>query len=305
MQNLAGKTAIITGGASGIGLGIARALLEAGMNVAIGDVQADALQSAAESLASPECLLTAPLDVTDRAAFAAFADAVEARFGNIHLLANNAGVVVSGPIVQASFSDWDWVIDVNLKGTVNGIVTVLPRILAHGEGGHILNTASTSGLLPHPGAVIYVTTKSAQIGMSEALRSELEPQGVVVSVLCPGPVQSRIGDSERNRPEDYTASGYTAAPAAQPSEEQVAAAARLMMTAGEVGEMVRKGIERDHLYIITHSEYADGLEQRAAAIRAALPDRPQSDALKQMMAAAMSNPALAAEIERRGGASQS
>ncbi len=301
MQDLAGKTAIITGGASGIGLGISRALLDAGMNIAIGDVQEDALRTAAESLAVPERLFTAQLDVTDREAFAAFADAVEERFGNIHLLANNAGVVVSGPIERASFSDWDWVIDVNLKGTVNGIVTVLPRILAHGEGGHILNTASTSGLLPHPGAVIYVTTKSAQIAMSEAMRCELEGQGVIVSVLCPGPVQSRIGDSGRNRPQDYTGSGYDTAPAARPTEEQIAAAAKLMMTADEVGEMVREGIEKDHLYIITHAEYADGLEQRAAAIRAALPDRPQSDALKQMMAAAMSNPALAAEIERRGG----
>lgn len=301
MQNLAAKTALITGGASGIGLGISRALLEAGMNVAIGDVQQDALQSAAESLGSPERLLTGRLDVTDREAFATFADEVEARFGNIHLLANNAGVVVSGPIAQASFSDWDWVIDVNLKGTINGIVTVLPRILAHGEGGHILNTASTSGLLPHPGAVIYVTSKAAQIGMTEALRSELEPQGVITSVLCPGPVQSRIQDSGRNRPANYHGSGYTPAPAARPSEEQIAAAAKLMMTADEVGEMVREGIEKDYLYIITHSEFSEGLEERATAIQSALPDRPQSDALKQMMAAAMHNPAHVAEIERRRG----
>lgn len=300
MQNLAGKTALITGGASGIGLGISRALLDASMNVAIGDVQEDALKAAAESLGTPERLLTGRLDVTDRDAFAAFADKVEARFGNIHLLANNAGVVVSGPIAQASFSDWDWVIDVNLKGTVNGLVTVLPRILAHGEGGHILNTASTSGLLPHPGAVIYVTTKAAQIAMTEALRCELEPQGVIASVLCPGPVQSRISDSGRNRPDDYSGSGYSSAPAAKPTEEQIAAATKLMMTADEVGAMVREGIENDYLYIITHSEYADGLQERAAALQAALPDRPQSDALKQMMAAAMHNPALVAEIERRG-----
>lgn len=301
MQNLAGKTALITGGASGIGLGISRALLDAGMNVAIGDVQEDALQAAAASLGSPQRLFTGRLDVTDREAFAAFADDVEARFGNIHLLANNAGVVVSGPIAQASFSDWDWVIDVNLKGTVNGLVTVLPRILAHGEGGHILNTASTSGLLPHPGAVIYVTTKAAQIGMTEALRCELEAQGVIASVLCPGPVQSRISDSGRNRPADYEGSGYASAPAARPTQEQVAAATKLMMTADEVGVMVREGIEKDYLYIITHSEYADGLQERAAAIQAALPDRPQSDALKQMMAAAMHNPALGAEINRRKG----
>lgn len=301
MQNLAGKTALITGGASGIGLGISRALLAAGMNVAIGDVQKDALVAAAESLGSPEQLFTGQLDVTDREAFAAFADAVEARFSKIHLLANNAGVVVSGPIAQASFSDWDWVMDVNLKGTINGIVTVLPRILAHGEGGHILNTASTSGLLPHPGAVIYVTSKAAQIGMTEALRSELEPQGVITSVLCPGPVQSRIQDSGRNRPADYEGSGYSSTPTNKPSEEQIAAAMKLMMTADEVGVMVREAIEKEYLYIITHSEFAEGLNERAAAIQSALPDRPQSEALKQMMAAAMHNPAHSAEIKRRGG----
>lgn len=299
MQNLAGKTAIITGGASGIGLGISKALLEAGMNVAIADVQEDALAKAAESLAKTGRLMTMGLDVTDREAFAAFADRVEERFGNIHLLANNAGVVVSGPIAQASFSDWDWLVDVNLKGTINGLVTVLPRILAHGEGGHILNTASTSGLLPHPGAVIYVTTKAAQIAMTEAMRAELEPQGVIASVLCPGPVQSRIGDSGRNRPADYAGSGYQKAPLAKPTPEQIEAATRLMMTADEVGVMVREGIEKDYLYIITHAEYADGLQQRATAIQSALPDQPQSEALKQMMAAAMSNPALTAEIERR------
>lgn len=299
MQNLAGKTAIVTGGASGIGLGISRALLAAGMNVAIGDVQVDALNAASVSLNNSYRVLATPLDVTDRDAFSAFVDLVEARFGHIHLLVNNAGVVVSGSIAQASFSDWDWVIDVNLKGTINGIVTVLPRMLSHGEGGHILNTASTSGLLPHPGAAIYVTTKAAQIAMTEAMRCELEPQGVMVSVLCPGPVQSQISDSARNRPAEYAQSGYADKPADKPTEEQIAAATQLMMTADEVGTMVREGIEKDYLYIITHAEYADGLQQRAEAIQSALPDQPQSEALKQMMAAAMSNPALNAEIERR------
>ncbi len=299
MQDLAGKTAIVTGGASGIGLGISRALLAAGMNVAIGDVQADALHAAAETLGEPERLLATTLDVTDRPAYAAFADAVEERFGHIHLLVNNAGVVVSGPIAQASFSDWDWVIDVNLRGTANGIVTVLPRILSHGEGGHILNTASTSGLLPHPGATIYVATKSALIGMSEAMRCELEPQGVIVSVLCPGPVQSRISDAGRNRPDSYAGSGYQSAAAGAGASSGSAPA--WLMSADEVGALVREGIEQDLLYICTHNEHRAGIEERTAAILAALPDRPQSEELKAVMGATLHNPAHAAEIARQRG----
>jgi NAD(P)-dependent dehydrogenase (short-subunit alcohol dehydrogenase family) len=295
MQDLAGKTAIITGGASGIGLGIGRALLGAGMNVAIGDVQEDALRDATEALGIRDNLLARRLDVTDREAYAAFADAVEERFGHIHLLANNAGVVVSGPIEQANFSDWDWVIDVNLRGAVNGIVTVLPRILAHGEGGHILNTASTSGLLPHPGAVIYVTTKSALIGMSEAMRAELEPRGVVVSVLCPGPVQSRITASERNRPDAYAGSGYQPDPGRASTDNYP-----WMMTADEVGHLVRSGIERDLLYIFTHREHRGGLEERAEAILAALPDRPESEEFKSMTTT-LRNPVHAGEIARQRG----
>ncbi len=297
MQQLAGKTAIVTGGASGIGLGISRALLRAGMNVAIGDVQQDALDAAAGSLeAERERVLLAVLDVTDREGFAAFADFVEARFGSIHLLANNAGVVVSGPIAQASASDWDWVIDVNLRGPVNGLLAVLPRILAHGEGGHILNTASTSGLLPHAGAVIYTTTKAGLIGMSEALRSELEPQGVMVSVLCPGPVRSDISNAGRNRPPAYAGSGYGSA--AGPTAADLP---DWMMGPDEVGELVRDGIERDLLYILTHNEHGRGLEERAAAILAALPDRPPNPDLMASGTPTLSNVIYNDETARHRG----
>ncbi len=297
MQDLAGKTAIVTGGASGIGLGISRALLAAGMNVAIGDVQADAMERATAALGGDQArLLVAHLDVTDRDEFRRFADAVEERFGHIHLLANNAGVVVSGPIQQASASDWDWVFDVNLRGPVNGLLTVLPRMLAHGEGGHILNTASTSGLLPHAGAGIYVTTKAGLIGMSESLRSELEPQGVMVSVLCPGPVRSDISNAVRNRPDDYEGSGYEAA--GGPTAEQLP---DWMMGADEVGELVREGIEKDWLYILTHNEHRAGLEARAAAILSALPNRPENADLNASMTPTLYNPIFRAEVDRHGG----
>ena len=296
MKNLKGKTAIITGGASGIGLGITEALLDAGMNVAIGDVQADALDAVRRRLGETGRLVAAPLDVTDRQGFANFADRVEEHFGQIHLLINNAGVVVSGPVEDASFSDWDWVLNVNLVGAINGLVTVLPRILSHDQGGHIVNTASTSGLLPHPGAAIYVTTKSALIGMTEAMRPELEAKGVIASVLCPGPVQSQITSSARNRPASYKSSGYNPVPSA--TADLPGDVTELLMNPRQVGEIVREGIERDYLYIITHSEYRQGLDARAQAIAAALPDRPENDTLKRCMAATLQNPAHLAEIAR-------
>ena len=160
MQNLPGKTAFVTGGASGIGLGIAKALLGAGMNVVIADIRDDHLRGGREpNWARAERVLALKLDVTDRAAFARAADAAEARFGKVHILCNNAGVAVVGPTALATFADWDWVMGVNLGGTINGIVTLLPRISRHGEGGHIVNTASMSGLVPHPGATIYGTSQ--------------------------------------------------------------------------------------------------------------------------------------------------
>ena len=175
MKNLPGKTAFVTGGASGIGLGIAKALLGAGMNVVIADIRDDHLEAALAELGTPQRVLALKLDVTDRADYARAADAAEARFGKIHVLCNNAGVAVVGPTELATFADWDWVMGVNLGGTINGIVTILPRIKQHGEGGHIVNTASMSGLVPHPGATIYGTSKGAAVHMMECMRAELEP----------------------------------------------------------------------------------------------------------------------------------
>jgi len=186
MQNLPGKTAFVTGGASGIGLGIAKALLGAGMNVVIADIREDHLAAATAELGAAERVLALKLDVTDRAAYARAADAAEARFRKIHVLCNNAGVGVVGPTELATFADWDWVLGVNLGGTVNGIVILLPRIMRHGEGGHIVNTASMSGLVPHPGATLYGTSKGAVVSMIECMRAELEPHGIVCSAFCPG-----------------------------------------------------------------------------------------------------------------------
>ena len=295
MQNLSGKTAFVTGGASGIGLGIAKALKKAGMNVAIADIRQDHLDEAVAELGDG-AVLALKLDVTDRAAYAAAADQAEARFGNTHLLVNNAGIGVVGPVELASYGDWDWSLSVNLGGVVNGIVTFLPRILAHGEGGHIVSTASMSGLMPHPGAVIYTTTKAAVIGMMEAMRGELEPKGVICSAFCPGAVATNIQDSGKTRPDKYAETGY-----AESDKRRQASGdfGHLFMSKEEVGERVREGIEKDELFICTHQEFLEGVTERAAAMVAAIPEREENPEYKQMFAMLFRNDIYPAEKARQ------
>ncbi len=297
MQNLEGKTAFVTGGASGIGLGIAKALLGAGMNVVIADVRDDHLAAATGELGVADRVMALKLDVTDRAAYAAAADAAEARFGKIHLLCNNAGVAVVGPTTLATFADWDWVMGVNLGGTINGIVTILPRILAHGEGGHIVNTASMSGLVPVGGTTIYSTGKAAVISMMECMRPELEPQGVICSAFCPGAVQSNIAEAGKTRPAELADSGYAEADKRRQSGGNFF---HLYQTKEQVGERVLQGILNDELYILTHSEFLEGVKRRGDATTAAVPAHlPQNEEYKQTFAMLFENPIHAAEIARQ------
>jgi len=296
MQNLPGKTAFITGGASGIGLGIAKALLGAGMNVVIADIRDDHLESASSELGTPERVLAVRLDVTDRADYARAADAAEARFAKIHLLCNNAGVAVVGPTELATYDDWDWVVGVNLGGTINGIVTMLPRIKRHGEGGHIVNTASMSGLVPHGGATIYGTTKGAVVHMIECMRPELEPHGIICSAFCPGAVQSNIAEAAKTRPAALAETGYAEA---DKRRQQGGNFFHLYRTKEEVGQRVLQGILNDELYILTHSEFRQGLEERAAAMCAAVPDLPENDEYKRTFSVLFRNPIHAAEIARQ------
>jgi NAD(P)-dependent dehydrogenase (short-subunit alcohol dehydrogenase family) len=296
MQNLPGKTAFVTGGASGIGLGIAKALLGAGMNVVIADVRDDHLAAAKAELGSPARVLAIKLDVTDRAAFARAADAAEARFGKIHLLCNNAGVGVVGPTALATYADWDWVMGVNLGGSINGIVTILPRILRHGEGGHIVNTASMSGLMPHPGATIYGTSKGAAVHMMESMRGELEPKGIICSAFCPGAVQSNIAEAAKTRPAALADTGYAEA---DRGRQQGGNFFHLYRTKEEVGQRVLQGILNDELYIMTHSEFRQGVEERAQAMCAAVPKLPENEEYKRTFAVLFRNPIHAAEIERQ------
>jgi NAD(P)-dependent dehydrogenase (short-subunit alcohol dehydrogenase family) len=297
MQNLEGKTAFVTGGASGIGLGIAKALLGAGMNVVIADIRDDHLAAGQAELGSPERVLALKLDVTDRAAYAAAADAAEARFGKLHVLCNNAGVAVVGPTELATYADWDWCMGVLLGGTINGVQTILPRILAHGEGGHIVNTASMSGLVPVGGTTIYSTAKAAVITMMETMRPELEGRGVICSAFCPGAVQSNIADAGATRPAELAESGYAEADKRRQNGGNFF---HLYQTKEEVGQRVLTGILNDELYILTHSEFLDGVTDRANAMIASVPARlPQNAEYKQTFARLFNSPIWAAEIARQ------
>lgn len=297
MQDLAGKTAFVTGGASGIGLGIAKALLGEGMKVTIADIREDHLEDAIEELDGGGDVLPIRLDVTDREAFARAADQTEARFGKIHVLVNNAGVAALGPVELATYGDWDWTLGVCLGGTINGIVTILPRILAHGEGGHIVSTASMSGMVPHAGAATYVTAKSAVVGLMECMRAELEDKGVICSAFCPGAVQSNIAEAGKTRPAKYADTGYAVSDKAR---QGAADYSRLFMTKEEVGQRVLEGILNDELFILTHSEFLDGVKDRAAAMVAAVPHkRPENHEYKQAFERLFRNPAHAAEIARQ------
>src|SRR3982074_1261267 len=204
MRELAGKTAFVTGGASGIGLALGRAFAQAGMKVMLADIEAMALQAAIKSLQefAPNVRGTV-CDVADAASVDQAAKMSFEAFGNVHVVCNNAGVAAGGGIDDISLDNWRWVLDVNLMGVLHGIRAFLPHIREHGEGGHIVNTASMAGMITGLGFSPYGATKFAGGSMSEGLALHLRPLGIGVSVLCPSFVRTRIGESGRNRLERY------------------------------------------------------------------------------------------------------
>jgi NAD(P)-dependent dehydrogenase (short-subunit alcohol dehydrogenase family) len=267
MEQVEGKVAFVTGGASGIGLGMVKAFLRAGMKVAIADVRQDHLDAAAEELKSGDRVRTLKLDVTDRKEFARVADEAERAFGKIHVLCNNAGIGLAGPAKFATYEDWDWVLGVDLGGVVNGVVTVLPRILAHGEGGHIVNTSSMSGIMPNPGTIQYTVAKAGVVAMSEVLRTELAGDNVGVTAFCPGPVQTNIAKSGETRPAHLANTGYAEFDRRRAANSN----AHLWMDPVKVGELVLDGIRKNRLYVFTHSEFGPGIQERCDALMAAVP----------------------------------
>ena len=272
MRELAGKTAFVTGGASGIGFALGRALAEAGMKVMLADIEVDALVAAAKSLDNFGQQVRGTIcDVADLTSVERAAEACYEAFGKVHLVCNNAGVGAGSGIDHISLDNWRWVLDVNVMGVLHGIRTFLPHIRAHGECGHIVNTASMAGMVSGPWFAPYVASKFAVVAMSEGLAMQLKPLGIGVSVLCPEFVRTRIMESERNRQERYgprqtldpgSPAGALAA--------QVAERVQSGIDPLDVAARVLTAISEDELYVFTHPNMRAGAEKRFAAILAAM-----------------------------------
>jgi len=272
MRKLAGKTAFVTGGAGGIGFALGRAFAEAGMKVMLADIETDALAAAVNSLRNSGPDVRGVLcDVADPSSVERAAEASYQAFGNVHVVCNNAGVAAAGGIDNISLDNWRWVLDVNLMGVLHGIRSFLPHIRAHGEGGHIVNTASMAGMNGGLGFSPYVASKFAVVGISEGLAQQLKPLGIGVSVLCPSYVRTRIGESGRNRPERYGAS-KTPDPESPAGLLVAQIAERLQsgLDPSEVAGRVLAAIREDELYIFTHPEMREEVDERFAAIQAAM-----------------------------------
>jgi NAD(P)-dependent dehydrogenase (short-subunit alcohol dehydrogenase family) len=260
MRNLKGKTAVVTGAASGIGLGMARTFAREGMAVALCDIRMDALLNATEELKRLGAdAIAVQVDVSDRTSVEEAADKIEAALGPVHVVANNAGVAMHGvPIEKLAVHDWDWVIGVNVHGVINGFSVFVPRMRAHGQGGHIINTASIGGFQVRPGwhTGAYSMTKYAVVALSEALEQDLEGSGIGVSVLCPAAVNTGIYASAGSRPDRL------GGPFERPENHFIYDLIKDGLSGDEVGERVIHAIREGEFYIFTHTEPQIWIEQR-------------------------------------------
>ena len=274
MRALAGKTAFVTGGASGIGLALGRVFAEAGMKVMLADIETDALSAAVDGLRDfAPGVRGVACDVADPVSVGRAAETAYAAFGNVHVVCNNASVGGGSGIDDISVDNWRWVLDVNLMGVLHGIRTFLPHIRGHGEGGHIVNTASMAGMNSGLGFSPYSASKFAVVNMSEGLAMQITPLGIGVTVLCPGFVRTRISESGRNRPPRY---GPPRTPDPASSAGALAATLAELGRSGldpsDVAARVLTAIHEDELYLFTHprAEWRAELAQRFDAILAAM-----------------------------------
>lgn len=273
MRDVRDKVAFITGGSSGIGLGMARAFSAAGMKVVIADISSEALAAASDELAGAGArALPVLLDVTDRQAWPTVVERVEQEFGSVNVLCNNAGLSVGAiPLTELSAARWDLLMNVNLNGVFNGVNAFVKRFIQDGRPAHIVNTASVNGLFcSGPNNTAYTTSKFALVGLSEALLFELRPFGIGVSVLCPGGVATEIArNSRKNQPPGE----------AHPQPEEKIERRHLMLSLAmkpeRVGERVLKAIRHNEFFIITHPEYRPVIEARTKVLLAACHDSAQ------------------------------
>jgi NAD(P)-dependent dehydrogenase (short-subunit alcohol dehydrogenase family) len=266
MQHVEGKVAFITGGAGGIGLGMAKAFLKAGMKVTIADVRRDLLDQALAQVGQNPNLHAIQLNVTDREAMKRAADEVERIFGKVHVVCNNAGVIAI-ETSDPTYEDFDWLMSVNAGGVINGVQTFVPRIKKHGEGGHIVNTASMNAFFVGPGSIVYVTSKFAVRGLTEALRFALFPD-IGVTMLCPGVVKTHLSESAKTRPPELARhSGFS---------DEGWAGVRSVQEFGQdpdmVGERVLQAIKRNEFYVFTGPGFREEMRDICEEIVAALPE---------------------------------
>ena len=268
MDDLRGRVAVVTGGASGIGLALARRFATEGMHLVLADIEQTALDAAAAELgAAGTQVLAVRTDVADAAAVEALAAASYERFGAVHVVVNNAGVVTGGAAWEQSLEDWTWVLGVDLWGVIHGVRSFVPRMVAGGEPGHVVNTASIAGLLAMPGIAPYDVAKAGVVSLSECLHHDLQAAGapIGVSVLCPGRVRSRIGDSDRNRPGGRMTTEHR--PGASETDT--------MLSAEATADLVVSSIRDERFWILTHDGYDEWITRRAAGMLAGRPsERP-------------------------------
>ena len=269
MRDIQGKTAIVTGGASGIGLGIAKALASAGAYIVLADLRVQQLESARQQIeALGARAVIAQTDVSDPASVEAAGKIALDTFGALHIAVNNAGVAMHGtPVEQVTLQEWNWLIGVNVMGVIHSIRTFVPLIRAAGQGGHVVNTGSMSSFFVREGREqgAYAMSKYAVLALSEALEQELKGTGIGVSVLCPGGVTTAIFQSAANRPDRFGGS-YS-----RPRQEtlQTSAIAGTALPPETIGRRVLQAIRDDEFLIVTHTQERQAVTARLDRIKAA------------------------------------
>jgi NAD(P)-dependent dehydrogenase (short-subunit alcohol dehydrogenase family) len=266
VESFKGKVAVVTGGGSGIGRALALALAGEGARVVVADVDEAAMDEVARAARGHGVeALAVCTDVTDLGQVQALAERAWSAFGGVHVLCNNAGVAAWGGLERATHRDWQWVLGVNLWGVIHGLEAFVPRMIAGGQRGHIVNTASMAGLIASQGLGVYNTSKYAVVGLSETLAKDLKPYGIGVSVLCPMGVETRIRESERNRPPGLRNEARTETPAVELIGRYLAPET--------VAGMVLDAVRRGELYVITHDEGLEPLRRRFERMQRSILER--------------------------------